>query len=243
MNPYFEQPAAWEDFHMEFLLTLRRVLVPQLGPAFFVKVREHIYIHDLPPEPRCLIGHADLSVSQSVVAPARQPGVQAIERVPFLEVRDRQGHELVTLIELLSPSNKRAGDGREQYLTKRRELLRSPAHLVEIDLLRGGRAMPPEERPACDYSVLVSRAERRPAVDFWPIRLRERLPVIPIPLRAKYGNAQVDLQDVLHRAYDGPGSENFIYAGTPQPALAPEDAEWARQFVPTASGPESLVAQ
>src|SRR6202011_1559181 len=108
--------------------------------------------------------------------------LQDIERVPFLEVRDRQGRELVAVIELLSPSNKRPGEDREQYLAKRRELLRSPAHLVEIDLLRGGPPMPLEDRPVCDYSVLVSRAERRPVAAFWPLRLRDRLPVIPIPL-------------------------------------------------------------
>ena len=55
---------------------------------------------------------------------------------------------------------------------------------------------------------------------------------IPIPLRAPDGDARVDLQDVLHRAYDGPGYEHFIYAGTPDPPLSAEDAAWARQFVP-----------
>jgi hypothetical protein len=155
---------------------------------------------------------------------------QDVEQVPFLEVRDRQGRELVTVIELLSPSNKRSGDDREQYLAKRRELLRSPAHLVEIDLLRGWAPMPQEGRPECDYSVLVSRAEKRPAADFWPIRLRDPLPVIPIPLRPPDAAARVDLQEVLHRAYDGPGYEHFIYSTDPEPPLIPDDAAWARQL-------------
>src|SRR5208337_5364314 len=107
MNPYFEQAAHWLDFHSEFLSALRRLLAPQVAPKYIVQLEEHIYIHDLPPE-------------------------QDVEKVPFLEVRDRQGRELVTAIELLSPSNKRSGEDREQYLAKRRELLRSPAHLVEI---------------------------------------------------------------------------------------------------------------
>jgi hypothetical protein len=58
--------------------------------------------------------------------------------------------------------------------------------------------------------VLVSRAETRRIADFWPIWLRDRLPVIPIPLRLANSDAQVDLQEVLHRAYDGPGYEHFI---------------------------------
>jgi Protein of unknown function (DUF4058) len=139
---------------------------------------------------------------------------------------------VVTVIELLSPSNKRAGDDREQYLAKRRELLRSPAHLVEIDLLRGWTRMPQEGRPECDYSVMVSRAEKRRAAGFWPIHLRDRLPVIPVPLRSPDAAARVDLQEALHRAYDGSGYEHFIYLGEPEPSLSPKDAAWARQFIP-----------
>ncbi len=156
---------------------------------------------------------------------------QEFEEIPFLEVRDRSGRELVSVIELLSPSNKRAGDDREQYLTKRRELIRSAAHLVEIDLLRGWTPMPQAGRPECDYSVMVSLAEKRPAADFWPVKLRERLPVIPIPLRAPDTAPQVDLQAALHRAYDGPGYEHFIYSGEPEPPLSADDADWARQLI------------
>jgi hypothetical protein len=157
---------------------------------------------------------------------------QAVEHGRFLEVRDRVRRELVTVIELLSPSNKRSGDNREQYRAERRELLRSPAHLVEIDLLRGWAPMPQEGRPECDYSVLVSRAEKRRAADFWPIRLRDRLPVIPVPLRSPDAAVPVDLQEALHRAYDGPGYENFIYSGEPEPPLSPSDLAWARQLAP-----------
>jgi hypothetical protein len=245
MNPYFEQTDHWLDFHTEFLSALRRLLVPQVGPKYIVQLEEHIYIHDLPPEPRRRVGTADLSLAQPGGGEVAQAGVglleapaevwlpeQDIERVPYLEVRDRQGRELVTVIELLSPSKKRAGDDREAYLAKRRELLRSPAHLVEIDLLRGWAPMPQEGRPECDYSVMVSRAEKRRAAGFWPIQLRDRLPVIPIPLRTPDAAAQVDLQDALHRAYDGPGYEHFIYNSEPEPRLSASDAAWARQFVP-----------
>jgi Protein of unknown function (DUF4058) len=248
MNPYFEQPAYWQDFPIEFLTALRRLLVPQLGGAFIVQLEEHVYIHDLPPEPRRLVGRADLSVAPSEMAVTGQAALglleaptevqlpaQDIERVPFLEVRDRQGRQLLTVIELLSPSNKRPGEDREHYLAKRRELLRSPAHLVELDLLRQGPTMPAANRPACDYSVLISRAQRRPVASFWPIRFRERLPIIPIPLRTDVEEVYVDLQEVLHRAYDGPGYENFIYGDSTPPSLSDEDVAWATQFVPRKS--------
>jgi hypothetical protein len=228
MNPYFEQTDHWLDFHTEFLSALRRLLAPQVGPKYIVQLEEHIYIHDLPPEPRQRLGSADLSLvepgdselAQAALGLLEAPAEvwlpeQDVEKVPFLEVRDRQGRELVTVIELLSPANKRVGDDREQYLAKRRELLRSAAHLVEIDLLRGWTPMPQERRPECDYSVMVSRADKRRAADFWPIRIRDWLPVVPIPLRATDAAAPVDLQEVLHRAYDGPGYEHFIYNGSP----------------------------
>jgi hypothetical protein len=190
MNPYFEQPGLWQDFHTEFLTALRRQLAPQVAPRYIVQLEEQVYIHDLPPEPRRLLGRAVVSEARAGTAPALAAGLdllearaevrlpdQDVERIPFLEVRDRQGRELVTVIELLSPSNKRPGEDRDQYLSERRGLLRGPAHLVEVDLLRGGPPMPAEGRPECDYSVLVSRAGGRPAAAFWPVRLRDRLPV------------------------------------------------------------------
>lgn len=245
MNPYFEQAAHWQDFHAEFLSTFRRILAPRVAPGYIVQLEEHVFIHDLPPEPRRPVGRADLSVTRNspeavggaaigvLEAPAqvRLPA-QDVERAAYLEVRDRRGRDLVKVIELLSPSNKRPGEDREHYLAKRRELLRGPAHLVEVDLLRGWPPMPGEGRPAGDYSVLVSRAERRPDADFWPIGLRDRLPWIPIPLRAPGEEARIDLQEVLHRAYDGPGYELFLYEGAPEPPLAASDAEWARPFLP-----------
>jgi hypothetical protein len=92
--------------------------------------------------------------------------------------------------------------------------------------------MPLRNRPACDYSVVVSRAERRPRAGCWAIELRDRLPVIPVPLRTADGDAPVDLQQALHSAYDGAGYATHIYGATPEPVLAPDDRSWAEQFVP-----------
>ena len=247
MNPYFEQADHWQDFHTEFLTVLRGHLEAQIGPDYIIQLEKHVYIHELPPEPRRLLGRPDLSLIRSGASAAGRANLGVleapaevqlpaqdfeVERVPFLEIRDRRGRELVTVIELLSPSNKRPGDDRQQYLAKRREVIRSTAHLVEIDLLRGWEPMPAEDRPEGDYSVLVSRAERRPAAEFWPIKLRDRLPAIPIPLRPTDPDRRVDLQEVIHRAYDEAGYRKFIYDGPPEPPLTAEDAEWAAQFLP-----------
>jgi hypothetical protein len=154
------------------------------------------------------------------------------ERLSYVEIRDRRDHELVTEVELLSPSNKYSGPDREQYLAKRMELVSGPVHLVEIDLLRGGPPLPADGRPDCSYSVLVSRVDRRLDAEFWPISLRERLPVIPVPVRSPDLDARLDLQAVLDRIYDDAGYADTIYDGAPRLRLSEKDADWARQFLP-----------
>ena len=157
-----------------------------------------------------------------------------MEELAFVEIRDRRSRELVTVIEVLSPSNKQPGSTRDQYLAKRQELLDSRANLVEIDLLRGGKAMPLDERPdrTFAYSASVSRVDDRPKAGFWPISLRERLPIIPIPLRSPDTDARLDLQEALNHVYDASGYEDYIYSGSPDPELKGVHVAWAESLVP-----------
>jgi hypothetical protein len=159
--------------------------------------------------------------------------IHDVESESYLEIRDRKTRRLVTVVELLSPTNKRPGDDRQRYVAKRAGLLRSEAHFVELDLLRGWPRMPFDEPPGGDYCVLVSRVEDRPRADFWPIGLREQLPVIPIPLQKTHPDARLDLQSLLHRVYDAAYYRDYIYDGSPWPPLSEDDAAWARQ---TAAG-------
>ncbi|MFO0950485.1 MAG: DUF4058 family protein [Isosphaeraceae bacterium] len=153
-----------------------------------------------------------------------------VEPQAFLEVRDRSSRELVTVIELFSPTNKTRH--RDQYLRKREQVIVSTAHLVEIDLLQGGEPMPAPDRPECDYSVTVSRAGQRPEADFWPVRLRDRLPVIPVPLRAPDPDATLDLQALLDAVYDAGRYARYAYESAPRPPLRSEDEAWAKSLLP-----------
>ena len=93
--------------------------------------------------------------------------------------------------------------------------------------------MPMEGRPECDYSVLVSRAERDGPPGSGRSGSATGCRSSPSPSPPD-GDARVDLQEVLHRAYDGPGYEQFIYKGHPDPPLSADDAAWARTLVPKA---------
>ena len=160
-----------------------------------------------------------------------------VESLSYLKILDRRSREVITIVELLSPANKRPGENRSQYLAKRSGVLHGPAHLVEIDLLRGGEPMPAEDRPACTYSVLVSRADRRPRADFWPFGLRDALPTIPVPLRGEDEDARLDLRAILDRIHDDAGYEDFLYEHEPTPPLTDDDAAWVRSFLPPPGTP------
>jgi hypothetical protein len=248
MNPYLEQTDVWQDFHDRFIPALSDILSPQVSPHFFVKIEAHLYIHE--PEAsehepeaseRFRLGSADLGILRpehgptevvtgvaTMTAPARVilPAVET-ERHRYLEVRDRRTRDLVAVVEMLSPTNKKPGPDREQYVAKRAALLKGRAHFVEIDLLRGWPRMPMEEASPCDYCVMVSRVDERPGAGFWPIQLRDRLPIIPIPLREPLIEAHVDLQTLLDALYDRAYYRDYIYHGKPSPALRAEDAAWA----------------
>ena len=205
MNPFLENPDVWSTFHTRMLSEMADRLSAQVRPDYLV--------------------HTDLRLTSI-------PQVD-IQRQRYVEIRDRRSRELVAVIELLSPVNKKPGPDREQYLTKRFEILASPAHFVEIDLLRGGPPMPDHNRPEGSYGVMVSRAEERPDADFWPIGLREPLPVIPVPLR-RASHATLDLESILHHVYDHGTYAEEIYDRDPDPPLDPGDLVWARQLSPLA---------
>lgn len=250
MNPYLEHEEAWHNFHEQFPAAVVAALEPQVGPNYFVKVDEHIFIHELPEERRRFWGLADVAIRQTTSAPPdtvatagatavraapRQVLLPAVEtvRLSFVEVRDRRTRRVVTIIELLSPSNKQPGPDRDQYLAKRGAVLASPTHLVEIDLLRGGPRMPLAEELVCDYCVLVSRAVARPHADLYSVALRDPLPPIPIPLGGDHPEPVLDLQRVLNDLYDAGGYGKFIYEASPDPPLAAVDDAWARTLLPS----------
>jgi hypothetical protein len=248
MTPFLEQSDTWEDFHTNFITRAQEMLSGQVGPNYFVKVEVRLYLHELSAEQRRYFGRADVGVTGqpatgpstktvSVAAPMELVMANVeVERHSSLEIRDRRNRRVVTVIELLSPTNTTPGPDRDDYLRKRNILLIERIHFVEIDLRRGGARPGPPTLPPCDYYALVSRYEDRPKLGVWPLSLHDRLPIIPIPLSAPDPDVLMDLQAVLDRAYDAADYGKYIYGETPEPPLSEEQLAWAQPFIPQPSG-------
>lgn len=218
MDPFLEG-EEWEDFHTTFHTVLREKLSPRLEPQYLVRVETRVYVEhpgdDRPQtrrldvallrdegagEPAVAVGAAVATVTPvACILPMPEE-----RRETYLVIRERQSREIITVIDTLSPANKRrGGDGRGEYLRKREETIRSQSHLVELDLLRAGERLPTVgPLPPGDYYAIVSRSHRRPRGDVYAWTFRHRLPSIPIPLKREDPEVPVDLQGVFDTVYD-----------------------------------------
>ncbi len=233
MDPYLEG-SFWSPVHHSLAEEILRQLAPRLRPRY-VALPEERFVVEIQ-DTRSDI-YPDGAVAPSEIA---EPGA---ERAPLklatvvpspvplvtVEILSTDGRQLVAAIEILSPANK-SGEGRREYLTKRQKVLRSSAHLVEIDLLRRGARVPMQrDLPEADYFVFVSRAEERPMIDVWPIALEQSLPIIPVPLSAGDTDVELDLQKALDNVYDLRGFDLVLdYRWPPETPLGPAAADWAR---------------
>lgn len=246
MDPFIEC-GPWSDFHTSAIAEIRRGLNRELPDGYAARVEQRVYVDDDPPEigsrevapdaivfesPESAGGHASqagtLAVSQTLLWP-----MPVEHHESWLEVRDERNSRIITLIELLSPSNKRSGaKGRRLYLRKRRRVLESRTHFIEIDLLRGGGTVwPAPPHPEGDYYAAVSRAEKRPKVQVFSWSLRDRLPSIAIPLKAGTPEIILNLQEVLDRVYDDGRYGPALYEVPLVPKLSVDDQAWVNHLL------------
>ena len=150
----------------------------------------------------------------------------------FLAIRDRLSRKLVTVIEFLSPLNKSPGIGLRAYRVKRWNVFNDMAHLVEIDLLRGGTRLATREPLALgDCYAFLSRWQRPSRVEVYCWGLKDRLPVIPVPL-ADDPDVPLDLQAAFVMTYDCASYDYGLdYRQAVKPPLEPAAAEWVRSVL------------
>jgi hypothetical protein len=158
----------------------------------------------------------------------------------YLEIREVVTGQVITVVEILSPVNKRQGKGRQQYEEKRNRVLNSGTHLVEIDLLREGLPMPYFGRaPVSDYRILVSRSELRPQAELYGFNLPEQIPTFPMPLKGQDQGPTVALNDLLQMVYDQGSFDLAIdYTEDPVPPLPPDDAAWLNTILASMRHPD-----
>ncbi len=264
MDPYLEAPDIWPDLHEALAGEMRGELNFLLPQPYYARleVRPEVGIVDdegtsrrIVPDVTVIRKASDTpTAAATVTLSERRATISASVEVTIaaeplrhqvVEIRDTsRGHKLITLIEIVSPSNKRAGVDRRAYLRKQREVLESDASLVEIDLLRSGERLLPNAEleaylfgldPQPAYLVLVNRAWRRLGVEMayqlFTMHLRDVLPCIAIPLREGEDEVKLDLQWVFNQAYDrGPYRRGAIdYEGDPELPLEPDDMAWVYQ--------------
>jgi hypothetical protein len=242
MNPYLEQPELWHQVHNRLIVAIADDLTPQIAPKYRVSIEERVYtsVDDI-----LLVGITDVAVANrnitdtnttltaaKVVEPSKVKvpiPEQVTER--FLEVRSTQTKEVLTVIEILSPKNKRSKEGRAAYESKRQKILASATNLVEIDLLKQGESMPILGAIATDYSILVSRSYNRPDADLYSFNLKNPIPIFPIPLPEGEPEPIIDLQRLLNEVYQRGRFDLAIDYTQPLKILRSHEKAWVKEIL------------
>jgi hypothetical protein len=142
--------------------------------------------------------------------------------------------QLVTSVEVLSPSNKRRGSaGWTEYERKRSLFVQGHANLVEIDLLRRGRRHAMSEAwPDSPYVTAVFRREKAPTAEIWPAFSTKPLPSIPIPLMPPDSDVAIPLQPLVSDIYESSRYfDDMKYDQPIRPPLSAEEAKLLADFL------------
>jgi hypothetical protein len=251
MDPYLEG-SLWMSVHSQLTAEIARQLAPKLRPKYLALTTERFVLDEaggvyvattsIYPDVSVIETGANSRVEGGVAtAPPIRLATVVPVRVPhvIVEIRETATRRLVAAIEVLSPTNKR-GEGRDEYLTKRRRILVSTAHLLEVDLLRQGQRVPMQQPlPEAPYFVLLSRAEERPITEVWPIQLRDPLPLVPVPLLQGDADVALDLQQALTNVYDFLCYDLAVDdSGPPELPLPRDEAAWAVERLRAATRPQ-----
>ncbi len=247
MDPYLEQ--FWGDVHHTMITLARSAIQKQLPADLRARVDERIFVEPDEGKPRNIApdvrvvergrGSEHGAVAGNGVALAEPLVIHLDQDEPvrqgFIEILDiKSGRRVVTVIEILSPSNKAPGPGRDLYVKKQKECREAGVSFVEIDLLRAGArvlSVPFERIPdghRTHYAACVCRGWRPQEVEYYRIPLRERLPAIAVALRQSDRDVALDLQVLIDGCYaEGGYGDDIDYREEPDPPLDADDAKWA----------------
>lgn len=241
MNPFIEQPELWAEFHSRMIVAIADSLDDLLSRNYRVAVEKRVYLSQ--DNEQVLIGIPDIAVTSSSEPLSSRAGVAVAEpqtvELPqleevqerYLEIREGATGKVITTIELLSPKNKRAGEGRDAYLRKRQQILSSQTNLVEIDLLRGGRPLPMKGSRESDYRILVSHSCDRPQAQLYGFNLGQEIPPFGVPLHKGEPEPLLQLEPLVHQVYDRARLELAIdYSEALSPQLNDVERKWVKEI-------------
>lgn len=254
MDPYLE--SRWRDVHSSLVIYARDAINRQLPSGLLARSEERTIVADedddlreiapdvfvYEPNPTDIPWSSALEGGVAVAEAVKVTIPQAEIHQRYLEIRDaRSGGKVVTVIEFVSPTNKRQGEGLSKYLQKQKECRSAGVNLVEIDLTRGGDrslvmriyALKPHNRTT--YQAWVHRALYLTASWAYRLPLTQRLAAIPIPLRPTDKDVLLELQPLIDQVYEnGRYAEDIDYSEELRPPLEASDAEWAANILAAA---------
>jgi hypothetical protein len=225
MNPQLESPELWTEVHHRLISAIAIHLGPSLRPKYRVAIEKRVYFSEgdravevgIPDAVVLTAAQARTSSTTLTLEPQTDEGVSVIlpmrseVKEGYLEIREIATGRVVTAIEILSPTNKRAGYGRNTYEAKRQKILASQTHLIEIDLIRQGKPMELINAPTkTDYRILVSRSEERPQARLHGFNRSQPIPPIVVPLELGDLEPMLDLQAILNEIYEQAGFDLTI---------------------------------
>ena len=242
MDPWLEG-YLWPDVHHSLASVFKELLIPQISPRYVARIDLYT-VQDTQPEQELGIMYPDVEILKQKkleepaisygsnnpppITPANFsiPDISPIEvRIPVVEIRDRENNQLITAIEILSPVNKRE-PGLSQYRAKRVRLRKAAIHLLELDLLRRGtRTFPYGSIPETDYLMSLIRAGST-QTDVWTLSLKDKLPVLPVPLMSPDLDARLDVGEALRLVYERSQYHLSIdYKKNPPPPVFDEESK------------------
>lgn len=246
MDPWLEG-QVWPDVHHDLATRIKEQIVPQVIPKYTVRIETYT-VEDTRPDEDVGILYPDVEILRRNYEPLMDvvsepalgmltpytmsiPLPRPVEvRIPVVEIRDRENQQLITAIEVLSPVNKRA-PGIQPYREKRDMLHEVGVHLLEIDLLRRGERplnYPTLPRQA-HYFVMLQRGEKY-RTHVWAMTVRDKLPIVPVPLKSPDSDVQLDIGAALQEVYSRSRYDLSIRydAVPPPPVLSEGDMAWLK---------------
>ena len=255
MDPYLEDPQFWPGVHSAMVVYIRDQLQPLLRPRYIAAVEERVFVEgpnrDVVPDVWIAQTDSRETLPAVAVAESDQPVLVEIPELEihesFVQILDKNyNQQVVAVIEVVSPTNKFSGPGRDSYLSKQREVRAITTHLVEIDMLRVGQHVlsaaewAARGRGNYDYLVCVNRAAGlRDRFELYPSQLRERLPRIRVPLAGDDPDVVLNIQSAVEQVYDaGSYRDRINYAAPCVPPLSDENQAWANEILKNAAAKE-----